>query len=156
MSKFTFSFPTTEMSLRVADDVFGIIIDAQNLDRMDRHRLKVIVSELFVNAYLHGNRADPEKYIDVVLEVSGDEFVAIVKDSGNGLSKEKVKALSHTVVDPKSEHGRGLGIMHRLGDRVDSFRDSDGRFCVRVAKKIREINNKNSLVGSNESSQGQA
>jgi anti-sigma regulatory factor (Ser/Thr protein kinase) len=147
MSRFTFSFPTTEISLRVADDIFGIIIDAQNIDRMERHRLKVIVSELFVNAYLHGNRADPEKTIDVVIEIGGDEFVVIVKDSGNGMSKEKVKALSHSVTDPQSESGRGIGIMGRLGDRIDSFRDSDGRFCVRVAKKIREMSNKDGLVG---------
>jgi serine/threonine-protein kinase RsbW len=134
------------MSLRVADDIFGIIIDAQNIERMERHRLKVIVSELFVNAYLHGNKADPAKYIDVVLEIDENEFVVIVKDRGDGLSREKVKALSHAVVDPQSEHGRGLGMMHRLGDKVDSFKDSDGRFCVRVAKKIKETNNKNGLV----------
>ncbi|OGC89449.1 MAG: hypothetical protein A2W25_16500 [candidate division Zixibacteria bacterium RBG_16_53_22] len=147
MSKFTFSFPTAEISLRVADDIFGVIIDAQNFDRMERHRLKVIVSELFVNAYLHGNKADPEKCIDVVLEIDEYNFVVIVKDRGDGLSREKVKALSRAIVDHQTEHGRGFGLMHRLGDKVDSFRDSDGRFCVRVAKRIR-VDNKNGRVES--------
>jgi serine/threonine-protein kinase RsbW len=148
MNKFSFSFPTTEMSLRVADDIFGIIIDAQNLERMERHRLKVIVSELFVNAYLHGNKADPEKHIDVVIEVDENEFVAVVKDCGDGLSREKVKDLSHTPADSRAEHGRGLGIMRRLGDKIDSYRDSGGKFCVRVVRKIREINDKTSLAES--------
>ena len=73
---------------------------------MERHRLKVIVSELFVNAYLHGNKADPEKCIDVVLEIDEYNFVVIVKDRGDGLSREKVKALSRAIVDHQTEHGR--------------------------------------------------
>lgn len=136
MNRFQFSFPTAEISLRVADDIFGVVVDSINVDRLERQRLKVVLSELFVNAYLHGNKSDPEKTIEVVLEIGEGEFVAVVKDRGDGMPREKFKALTRALVDPMAENGRGIGLTHRLCSRVDNFRDSEGRYCVRVMKKL--------------------
>jgi anti-sigma regulatory factor (Ser/Thr protein kinase) len=145
MSRFVFSFPTTELSLRVADDIFGIVIDSQVIDRVEKHRLKVIVSELFVNAFLHGNRSDPKKFIEVVLEVGDAEFVVTVKDNGNGAPRKTLQALACSPVDANAENGRGMGIMHKFADKFDSYRASDGRFCVRVARKIKALPDKNEI-----------
>jgi serine/threonine-protein kinase RsbW len=136
MSKFYFSFPSTETAFRVSDDIFGILIGNLNVDGFEKHRLKVVVSELFVNAYLHGNNGDPSKYIDVIMEFSDEEFAVTVKDQGNGIGREKFKALAETLSASMDDHGRGVKIMRRLSDRVDFFKDSDGRFCMRAIKKF--------------------
>ena len=136
MSKYYFSFPSTETSLKVSDDIFGILIGSLEIDDLEKHRLKIVVSELFVNAYLHGNNADPSKYIDVVIEFDDGGFVVIVKDQGNGIERDKFKALAVTLSASLEDRGRGIKIMRRLSDRVDFFKDSDGRFCMRAIKKF--------------------
>jgi serine/threonine-protein kinase RsbW len=147
MSKFFFSLPSNELSLRVADDIFGVVINSLDIDHIEKHRLKVIVSELFVNAYVHGNKRDPEKYIDVVFEVNVDEFVAVVKDRGDGVPGDKFKSRHRAALDPFPENGRGFQLTHNLSDKVDSYKDSEGRFCVRIARKLGDMKNKNGLIG---------
>jgi anti-sigma regulatory factor (Ser/Thr protein kinase) len=139
MSKFLFSFPSTELSLKVSNEIFGILIDNLNIDKNEKYRLKIVVSELFANAFVHGNRSDPAKYIDVVIDINNQEFVAIVKDQGTGVTPEKLKILGVALPEPLSEHGRGINIAQKYGDNVDLYKDPDGRFCIRFARKLNNI-----------------
>ena len=148
MSKFYFSFPSTETALKVSDDIFGILIGNLNIDGFEQHRLKIVVSELFVNAYLHGNNSDPSKYIDVIIEFDDEEFVVTVKDQGNGIGREKFKVLAETLSASMDEHGRGVKIMRKLSDKVDFFKDADGRFCMRAIKKFNNCAKRPDLAGN--------
>ncbi len=136
MSKFFFSFPSNEIALGAADGVFGALIDRLEVSKTEKHRLLVIVSELFNNAYLHGNKGDPAKYIDVVLELGAGEFTASVRDQGPGIDAARLSEAVPSDPDFESEHGRGLKIMRKFGDKVDMSTDRDGRFCVKVTRKI--------------------
>ena len=106
------------------------------------------LEELFINAYLNGNNADPSKYIDVIMEFSDEEFAVTVKDHGNGLGREKFKALAETLSATMDDHGRGVKIMRRLSGRVDFFKDSDGRFCMRAIKKFDKGAKHSDLAGN--------
>jgi anti-sigma regulatory factor (Ser/Thr protein kinase) len=138
MSKFFFSMPSCELALKASDDMFGALIAKLDIDDAEKHRLRIIVSELFTNAYLHGNNADPKKYIDLTLEFGDGDFTAVAKDQGTGMPEDMLRI--QTQADPESEHGRGLKIMHKLGDKIDISTDNDGRFCVKVTKKITAAN----------------
>lgn len=147
MSKYFFSFPSTELSLKISDDIFSVLINNVDIAEHEKYQLKVVISELFVNAYLHGNAADPGKYIDVIIELNKTEVVVIVKDQGNGVSLEKFKEYVGSLPESLSEHGRGINIARRFGDKVDLFKDPEGKFCIRFARRLNNIKKTSDLVG---------
>jgi len=136
MVRYFFSFPSTEEAFRISDDIFGQIIDTINAEVAERQRLKLIVSELYMNAYLHGNRADASKFIDVSIEIGADEFVTIVKDEGAGLTKVRFKEMVESIADVESVSGRGMRIIYKLSDKVRVFRDERGKFCIKSTRKL--------------------
>ncbi len=137
MSKYFFSFPNTEEAFRISDDVFGYIIDTIDIDVAERQRLKLIVSELFMNAYLHGNKFDTGKYIDVALNIGTDEFIAIVKDEGIGFTKQRFRKMVEEVSDLESNSGRGIRIVQELSDKIRVFKDERGKFCIKATRKFK-------------------
>ena len=137
MQKFLFSFPSCKKTFEISDDIFGLIIDTMDTEVVEKQRIKLIISELFMNAYLHGNDADPAKTIEVVFEFDTDRFVAEVRDSGRGITKEKFDQLANSGEDFESSSGRGMRIISRLCDSVDIFKDDKNRFCIKVVKKIK-------------------
>ena len=136
MDSYLLTFPNTESAFKISDDIFEIIIDTVNSDVSRRYKMKLIVSELYMNAYMHGNKSDPEKEIDVVLEIDDDSFTATVKDSGAGIARERFKEMVASISAPEDESGRGMSIVHKLCDKVQLFKDSDDKFCVRATMKI--------------------
>jgi len=136
MIKYQFTFPNTETAFKISDEIFAKVIDTIDADVFERQRIKLIVSELFMNAYVHGNDADPSKSIDVQLEFEKDSFTAIVKDQGEGITKDRFHEMVQSISDPEDESGRGITIVHRLSDKVQLYRDKDDKFCVKATKKI--------------------
>jgi anti-sigma regulatory factor (Ser/Thr protein kinase) len=136
MIKYYFSFPSTEEAFKISDDIFAIIIDTIDVNVSERQRLKLIVSELYMNAYLHGNRTDATRYIDVSLGIGENEFATIVKDEGSGISSKSFEEMVESAADPECAKGRGIRIVHKLSDRVRVFKDENGKFCVKAVRKL--------------------
>lgn len=137
MNRYFFSFPNTEEAFRISDDVFGHVIDTVDTDIAERQRMKLIVSELFMNAYLHGNKFDTKKYIDVALEIDVNEFIATVKDEGTGFTKQRFKKMVEDISDLESNSGRGIKIIHELSDKINVFKDEKGKFCIKAFRKFK-------------------
>jgi len=136
MVRYFFSFSSTEKAFKISDDVFGLIIDTVDVDIAERQRLKLIVSELYMNAYLHGNKADRSKFIDVCMEIGEEEFVIIVKDEGTGMTGLRFNEMVDSMVDPESSTGRGIRIVYNLSDRMRIFKDERGKFCIKAVKRL--------------------
>ena len=139
MQKFHFSFPSSQKIFEISDDIFGLIIDTMDAELAERQRIKLIISELFMNAYLHGNNADPAKSIEVVLEFDCDRFAVEVRDAGKGLTRKRFNELAESGEDYESSSGRGMRIISKLCDSVDIFKDDNEKFCIRVVKKLKTI-----------------
>lgn len=138
MTRYFFSFPSTEEAFKISDDIFSMIIDTIDIGIAERQRLKLIVSELYMNAYLHGNKADASKFIDVAMEIGPEGFVTIVKDEGAGLTKVRFKEMVESIADVESVSGRGIRIVYKLSDKVRVFKDERGKFCIKSIRKIAE------------------
>ena len=136
MERYFFSFPSTEEAFKISDDIFGQIIDTIDAEVAERQRLKLIVSELYMNAYLHGNKADTSKFIDVSLEIGTNEFVTVVKDEGAGLTKVRFKEMVEFIADVESISGRGMRIVYKLSDKVRVFKDERGKFCIKSTRRL--------------------
>jgi len=99
--------------------------------------VKVILNELIVNAFCHGNGCNAEKLIYVTFKMINNNYLYIsVKDEGYGINaKFDVKSLNDYVDAANKllcEHGRGLLIVNRL--------------CVKV--KFNRLGNKVSVIKS--------
>jgi anti-sigma regulatory factor (Ser/Thr protein kinase) len=146
MTKYSFSFPGTEEAYEISDYIFGRVIDTIDISIGMRQKLKLLLSELFMNAYLHGVGNDSSRGIEVSIEFGMDKFVTVVKDPGSGLTEEQFKNLAEAEVDYGSESGRGIKIIRKLSDKVELYRDEAGKFCVKCSKNL---DNKPMIVDKN-------
>ena len=136
MEMYTFSFLSTARAYRISADVLNPVIDSLIVDAPEKRRLKLIVSELVMNAYVHGNKGDPDKTIDVVIQIDDKQFVVMVKDQGKGLTEEKYHQAVMSASGESDESGRGMKIVHKLSDQVQLYKDKDDKFCIRVTRRI--------------------
>ena len=74
--------------------------------------IKLIISEAITNAYIHGNKSDNKKPINVSWVVENNNLCVQVKDSG----ESKGKLLIGKSNDLLSESGRGLFIISAYTD----------------------------------------
>ena len=137
MEKYTFSFPNTSRAYEISADILNPVIESLIVDASEKQKLKLIVSELVMNAYVHGNKGDPDNTIDVAILIDDEDFNITVKDRGEGLDEGKFRDIVMSVSEESDESGRGMKIVNKLCDQVQLFRDEDDKFCIRVTRKIR-------------------
>lgn len=78
---------------------------------------QIAVSEAIINAIVHGNKENPEKFVFVFLTCNDESLCIKIQDQGDGFDIKKLP-------DPTDqsnilkEHGRGIFIIKTL---VDEF-----------------------------------
>ncbi|WP_073997305.1 ATP-binding protein [Anaerococcus urinomassiliensis] len=82
-----------------------------NLDEDMIFKLRLILDELIVNSYKHGNAKDFDKIIEVIVLIDKDYCMIKVKDEGEGIKYGKDR-------DLLSNHGRGIQIVNTLSDNL--------------------------------------
>ena len=94
--------------------------------------MNLVFEELFSNAFLHGNKEDAVKHIDVSICVAKGEIILRVEDEGEGFDVSKVDFL----LSPErmyGERGRGLYMIRNI---VDDIEFNEKGNCVTVRKKF--------------------
>ncbi len=87
--------------------------------------LQIALSEALVNAIVHGNKENPEKYVHVNISFDDKEITISVRDEGEGFDINKLP-------DPTdgeniyNEHGRGVFIIKSLVDRFECNSSNNG------------------------------
>ncbi len=106
-----------------------------SLDAESSHCIGTAVREAVANAIQHGNRLDPEKRVQIVFGIEGDEVVIRVSDEGQGFDPE-------VLPDPTAPdnlllpNGRGIFFMKKFMDEIDySFQPGRGT-QVTLRKRI--------------------
>ncbi len=83
------------------------------------------------NAVLHGNKRDPQKWIEVEMESTDHEFIVRVWDEGTGFNQD-------VLTDPRCPenlfrpNGRGIFLIRQFSDKVSFPRKEDGRFGIEL------------------------
>lgn len=83
--------------------------------------LTQVLVEAFNNAVLHAHRRRREKWIRLEIRLDRRGAKIVVEDEGKGLRSERGGFPSTW-----ASHGRGLGLINALADRVSSRKKSDG------------------------------
>jgi len=118
--------------LGVPDVVLSEICGELECDQQALEELGTAVIEACTNAMEHGNQLDPELYIEINIEVDDHTITFTVYDHGKGFDFE------HWA--PSDElmrlRGRGIMIMREFTDDLHFGRHEDGRFQLRMVKKL--------------------
>jgi anti-sigma regulatory factor (Ser/Thr protein kinase) len=115
-------------------DVRGSLRDFLRLHEVDEETSRDVilcVEEASSNAIRHGGREEPA---ELLVSVTRDHVEAEVSDSGRGFRLEDVDV--STAPDLLDEGGRGLFLIHALGEDVQIETDSGTRVRFRKQRRI--------------------
>ena len=97
------------------------------------YHVNLVLTEAMVNAIKHANANDPDKMVHVVINITDDELLIKVYDSGQGFD---FNAVPQPAFDELSEQGRGIFLIRSLMDSVTYKKLGNGnvlQMCKRIA-----------------------
>lgn len=81
-------------------------------------KILVAAMEAVNNAIQHGNKADPDKYVDIEMLIEGRSVIVIITDQGKGFDPRKVPDPTQPE-NIEEINGRGVFLMSRLADSIE-------------------------------------
>ncbi|MGA2668124.1 MAG: ATP-binding protein [Ignavibacteria bacterium] len=123
MKKYTLSISSSKKNIILVEDMLIEVNKAFHLDEDKFQRFQIAVSEMIINAIVHGNKEQADKKVLISIEFDERKITVFVTDEGNGFDID-------TVPDPTIEEniskisGRGLFIIRSLVDEF-SYKHTD-------------------------------
>jgi anti-sigma regulatory factor (Ser/Thr protein kinase) len=106
-----------------------------------RANVRLIISELLVNALYHGNKNINIKKIKLTIQPAKRDHILIqVEDEGRGLNTKILRAkknLTRKARPALDESGRGLLLINQLSGNIFTKREGK-RVCTKINMKDRE------------------
>ena len=122
-------------NLRIIENAIDEITGSIGISQDNYGKIMVAALEAVNNAITHGNKANPQKMVDVEIEFENDEIVITVTDEGDGFSPEKIP--DPTMPENIEElSGRGVFLMTKLADSI-KFNEKGNS----VTMSFKEVNN---------------
>ena len=104
-------------NLRIIENAIDEITGAIGINQDNYGKILVATLEAVNNAIKHGNKDNPEKLVDVVLEYEDDEIKISVTDEGEGFDSAAIP--DPTLPENIEElSGRGVFLMTKLSDSI--------------------------------------
>jgi len=124
--------PSDMSFLGVPDVVLTEICGDLECSKKSLEELGTSVIEACTNAMEHGNKLDPDLFIEIAIEIDDSTISFTVFDHGDGFDFE------HWA--PSDElmrlRGRGIMIMREFTDGLTFGKHEDGRFFLRLVKQL--------------------
>lgn len=131
-SRIELKLPSQMAFLGVPDAVLLEVGSDLDCPRSVIEELGTAVIEACTNAMEHGNKLDADTRVEIHIDVAEDRIDVTVLDHGPGFDFAAWKPVD----DLLSERGRGILIMREFTDQLSYDRAEDGRFRLRLTKKI--------------------
>lgn len=115
--RLSFKLASTMDSVAEIEAAAERLTQAAGMDEDEGFRVAMAVREAAVNAVLHGNGYDPNKFVTASFENTGKSLVVTIADEGEGLDPEKLP-------DPLAPEnllrgtGRGIFLIRSFLDEV--------------------------------------
>ncbi|HKQ47108.1 MAG TPA: ATP-binding protein [Phycisphaerae bacterium] len=124
--------PNGLAAINIMTNYFMKDVERQGYDPAATFAIALGVSEALANAFTHGNRRDPSKFITVCYRLERGWAEIEVRDQGNGFDPGLIPdATDDEALDRPS--GRGVMLMRSLFDEV---RFHHGGRSVRLLKRV--------------------
>jgi serine/threonine-protein kinase RsbW len=122
----------------------GEIARRLGFDPEEEFRFAVCVSEAYTNAFIHGNKSNPSKSINVVFTWDEETVRVDVEDQGEVGPEALHLDNSRPDIDCEKSGGRGVGIMKLFADTIEVEERKEGGLRVSISFRLRK---KGSQVG---------
>lgn len=112
------SIPSTSGNVVIVEKLINDICASYQVSEDYYGNILVAVTEAVNNAIHHGNKADPNKKVDVEFKASDKQLSFVIHDQGAGFDPS-------TLPDPTNPEniekpsGRGVFLMKHLADKVE-------------------------------------
>lgn len=104
-------------NLRIIENAIDEVTGAIGIKQDDYGKIMVAALEAVNNAITHGNKANPQKLVDVEIEFDDDEIRITVSDEGEGFKPDRIP--DPTLPENIEElSGRGVFLMKKLADSI--------------------------------------
>lgn len=103
------TMPTDLNLIKKFRDELVLNLKNKKIDENLIFKIKLILDELIINSYKHGNRCQYNKIIDTTFILSDDYCLIKVKDEGEGIDYLYEN-------NDLSDHGRGIKLVYTLAD----------------------------------------
>jgi serine/threonine-protein kinase RsbW len=105
-------------NLRVIENAIDEITGAIGINQDNYGKILVATLEAVNNAITHGNKANPQKLVEVEIEFEKNEMRITVTDEGEGFDPTKIP--DPTMPENIEElSGRGVFLMTKLADLIE-------------------------------------
>lgn len=88
------------------------------MSESDLMNVRLVLSELLVNAIIHGNNEDPSKVVELDVELEEAEIISLIRDEGNGFDMHGKLRREQSFNHLLRGHGRGLQLVDALTDSL--------------------------------------
>lgn len=132
-SRIELRLPSNMEFLGVPDAILMEIGSDMDCDKQSLEELGTSVIEACTNAMEHGNQLDDVLPIQIIFEVEDNEITITVYDEGPGFDFEHWTPSDELM----RQRGRGILIMREFTDTLEFGRHEDGRFMIRMVKKLK-------------------
>ncbi|MFZ5981480.1 MAG: ATP-binding protein [Candidatus Zixiibacteriota bacterium] len=132
MTQYKFQYPTIPASEEAFYNDICAVLKPHRLSKELWHRVMLVLSEAFTNAYLHGNQKDPGTNIIVAIKVNEREISVDIIDEGVGGGGSIDNINNRQPSTPSMEGGRGIDLIRHYADFVEFTADEKGGFKVSV------------------------
>lgn len=122
-------------NIELVQAVLDESLERLEFDEDSRYWIGIAVREAVANAIKHGNRQDPDKQVDIVLEVVEGTVIIRVQDEGEGFDPSEVG----NPLDPENllkPDGRGIFYMNRFMDAIEYNFGNEGGTLVTMRKRL--------------------
>ncbi|MBU1147768.1 MAG: ATP-binding protein [Candidatus Omnitrophica bacterium] len=105
----------------------------------DTFNMKLCLEEALANAVRHGNKLNPDLFVEVTVGIDADRVIIKVKDHGHGFD---FKAVPDPTEDTNFQKpcGRGIFLIKNFMDEVDFFDNGRG---IKMVKFLKETTKRN-------------
>jgi len=104
-------------NLRLVEMMVDEITNEQDFNSDMYGKILIATVEAVNNAIIHGNRSNPEKYVEVEFKKKNGELEIIVEDEGEGYDYENIPDPTEPE-NIENIHGRGIFLIRQLSDEV--------------------------------------
>lgn len=115
-------FPSKAENIALVERLVDEVCSEYKVNEDFYGNILVALTEAVNNAIYHGNKANPQKQVELIFEPDEKELSFVVQDEGPGFNFNNLP----DPTDPanlEKENGRGIFLMRHLADSVE-FEDS--------------------------------
>jgi len=113
-------------SVSLADDLFKVIANNVASDAKTAFNIRIVLSELFSNAFLYGDKQSGNAMIEFKGCFTKDKFVASIINDGGGFADNTIEW--NTFPSLLEESGRGIKIIKKLCDKLEFRKHGNNKF----------------------------